>query len=207
MSADIVLIGAGGHAKVILQILMNLKYNILGFIDEKVDHFINLQKVSDDFLFSSPNLGHQLGKQKFETNHHLNKEAVIAFGAINVEGLKRRTCVFQAYRNKQITFPAIVDVTAIVAETVRFDEGVTVSPGVIINANVSLSQAVIINTGVIVEHDVSIGEGSHIAPGAIVLGGARVGMNCMVGAGAVILPYTAVPDNTLVPALTRYSGS
>lgn len=184
MSDEIVLIGAGGHAKVVLESALSEGFEIAGFVDPNVEDFARLQKLYDDNL----------------------QAGIISFGAVEPEGLQKRHELFEKYQSAGVEFPVVCDIDAKVSETAEIDDGSYVAPGVIINAEAKIGKNCIINTGAIIEHDVKVGNGCHIAPGAIVLGGAEIGDFCMIGAGAVILPNAKLPANTMVKALERYGS-
>lgn len=63
-----------------------------------------------------------------------------------------------------------------------------------------IDSASIVNTGAIVEHDAEVGTASHVAPRACVLGGARIGERSLVGAGAVVLPGVVVGSRVVIGA-------
>jgi len=183
---SIVLIGAGGHAKVILDTAKSINKKIVGFIDDNVEEFFGLTKLYDKDLFQNKN----------------KLSAIIAFGAVKVDEAKRRNDVFSKY--KGINFTTLIHRQAIVSTKAKIGKGVVIFPGAIINAGAIIDDNAIINSAAIIEHDATIGKGTHICPGAIVLGGASVAKNSIVGAGAVILPYSEILTPKLIYALTRY---
>lgn len=177
MDNNPVLIGAGGHAKVVLDCLNG---EVAGFVDDKTQEFMALYKL-DDITDGS---------------------AIISFGAVEPKGLQRRQKVFESYHDKGIDFVKAIHSSAIISDETTIGKGTLIGPGAIVNSGAKIGNNVIINSGAIIEHDAVIGDGSHIAPRAVILGGAKIGSCVMVGAGAVVLPNKEVADNEMVKALT-----
>lgn len=174
----IVLLGAGGHAKVVADCLSG---RILAFSDNKVNEFLGLEKVEE-----------------------LNvSTAIISFGAVTPEGLERRHGVYNKYKQGGTEFVKAIHESAIISANTKIGLGTMVGPGAIINSGAVIGENVIINSGAIVEHDAIIGAGSHIAPGAIILGAAKIGETSMIGAGAIILPGTELANNSFIKAGQR----
>jgi len=186
MNSPIVLVGAGGHAKVVLDLLLDNKQEIDGFIDPEVDIFYELTKLSDENIdFDRVSLS-------------------MALGGVKPDSLLNRLNLYNKYKTKGASFTNIISDNAHISKRAEIGEGVFINNGAIINGPSKIGNLAIINTRATIEHDVVIEDGAHIAPGAIVLGNSHIGKNSMIGSGAVILPGTSVPDNVLVPSLTRY---
>lgn len=187
MNFPVVIVGAGGHAKIAFDILSDNQKTLKGFIDPNVEHFFNLDRLTDESLNVSSVL------------------LAMGLGGMTPENLFKRLALFNAYRAKGAKFIDIISTNAFISKLAKMGAGIFINNGAVINGPCKIADLVIINTRAIVEHDVVIEAGSHIAPGAVLLGGCHIGKNCMIGAGAVVLPGTTVPDNSLVPSLTRYS--
>jgi sugar O-acyltransferase (sialic acid O-acetyltransferase NeuD family) len=167
-----VMIGAGGHAGVVLEIAKLNGLEFVGFVDPKVENFGLLAKLTDGSF----------------------TQCIMGIGGVKPDQLKQRYNLYLRYKNEGASFRNIVSPLAIVSENADLEGGIFINHGAIVQTKAKLGDGVIINSGAIIEHDVVIGEGSHIAPGAIVLGGAQIGRFCMVGAGAVILPGTVIEN-------------
>ena len=186
MSFPVVLVGAGGHGKVVLDILLDNGLDVKSFIDPSVDIFYDLRKRSDSNIdFNKIFLGMGLGGMK------PNK-------------LSDRLDLYSVYKSRGANFISIISNNAHISKKTMLGDAVFINNGAIINGPSKIGNLVIINTRAIIEHDVIIEDGAHVAPGAIILGNCHIGKNSMIGAGAVILPGNTVPENSLVPALTRY---
>lgn len=186
--SEIIFIGAGGHAKVIRDILLSNGLKPRYYLDEKVEAFFDLKKISDDELI------------------HVYQElpCVLSLGGVTPEKLSVRANLYRHYKTSHLHFPVFKYKASIISDNCEIGEGTTIGMGAIVNSSVIIEECVIVNTGAIIEHDVHIDAGAHICPGAILLGGCKVGKNSLIGSGAIILPGAMVPDNYLVPANTRY---
>jgi UDP-perosamine 4-acetyltransferase len=201
---EIILLGAGGHASVVLNILKQYdNIDIIGFTDL---NYPALKKYK----------GHKiLGTDKKLSDIYKNNQATHAFISLG------STCNNQLRKN---LFNIIIDLgykslniihkNSVIAENIKLGTGNLISSGVNINPDVIIGNNNIINTGSIIEHGTKIGDHVHVAPGSILAGnvkvgnlshiglGARVieginiGKNCLIGAGAVIIED--VPDNSVV---------
>jgi len=182
----IVVVGGGGHAKVIINTIKKLNnYEILGYVDS-IDRGILLDVKylgTDTVLFNI-----------IEAYKSCN--AVIGIGNTMISS--KRYEIYNVLKEIGFELPVIISENAIVNEGVRIDQGSVLLDGVIINVNSNLGKCVIVNTGAIVEHDCEIGDFSHIASGAVLSGGVKVHKNSMVGSGATILHDKEIGENCMV---------
>lgn len=99
-----------------------------------------------------------------------------------------------------VVLPNAIDPRAIIAPSVRLGQGVLVMPGAIINADTDIADGVIINTGACIDHDCQIGAFAHIAPACALAGGVRVGALGFCGIGARVIPGIMLGARVLVGA-------
>ena len=78
--------------------------------------------------------------------------------------------------------------------------GSTIMAGAVVNSDAAIGENVIINTGATVDHDCVLGDGVHVAPGAHLCGGVRVGAGSFIGAGAVLIPGIRVGAHAVIGA-------
>ncbi len=198
----IVLIGGGGHCKVVISILKKLdNFKILGIVDNyKAESLISGIKIigTDNDLRNIYNSG----------IHY----ALITIGSTK-DNTKRYT-LFNMAKEIGYKFPVIISPEAIIDESVRIDEGTVIMPGNIINIDSSIGKNCIVNTGAIIGHNCKIGDHCHIAPGthisgsvvinelsfigigATIIQGVKIGKNVTIGAGSVVIKN--VPDNVII---------
>jgi sugar O-acyltransferase (sialic acid O-acetyltransferase NeuD family) len=189
VSRPLILIGAGGHAKVVAQAWRRAGGVLAAYVDRAAASWPNVRHVADDAQAMA-----------------LAAEAdfALAFVGRTPADLARRTALFRRYVAAGCRFPPIVDPTASVASECALEAGVQVLAGAAVNPGARIGEAAVINTRAVTEHDAAVAAGAHIAPGATVLGAATVGAHCVIGANAVVLPGAGVPADTLVPALSRF---
>lgn len=185
----LVLVGAGGHAKALVEALVAAGLAVTAYVDRADCTWLP-------------------GLRRYETDDsskdHDADGFALGMGAVNPEGLARRLDLFRRYAARGWAAPAVVHPAATVSASAALGAGSQTLAGAVVQPGAAIGVAAIVNTGAIVEHDSLVGDGAHVAPGAIVLGGVRVGACAMIGAGAVVLQGASVPGGTLVPANTRY---
>lgn len=191
MSRDkpIVILGAGGHASVVVDVLKALKMSILGFVGPQVP---TVSHADVDYLGTDEVL-----RSRFSP---LDVLLVNAIGSISVEKNQLRQKIFSDFKAKGYRFASIVHPMAYVANNVTLKEGCQVMAGAVIQPNVIVEENVIINTNASVDHDCKIGHSVHIAPGAVLSGGVNVGENAFVGVGATIIQGVTIGDHAMVRA-------
>lgn len=178
----ILLIGNGGHCKVVIDALYRYNPKIkIGLITEKVDPSPLFVGVDADL----PKL-HEEGW----------KMAFVAIGSIGDCSLRVKI----AHSLQQLGFvcPPIIDPTAIVSASANIGNGVFIGAGAVINANAHIDQYAIVNTRSVIEHDCTIGMFSHVSPGAILCGNVSIGKHVHVGAGSLVRQSIHIGDDTVV---------
>lgn len=185
---EIVVIGGGGHAKVIISILRKLKrYRILGYTD--------LQDRGS--VLEVPYLGADCELAALACRpQKLN--AVLAVGQVGL-GEKRHE-LWARLQSPTLSFPLIVSTGAIVNEGVSSGDGTVVMDGVVVNSGARIGCGAIVNTNATIEHDVVLEDWVHVAPGATISGGVTVGRFSMIGAGATVIQGIKIAAGCLVGA-------
>ena len=162
----IIVIGGGGHAKVLISILKkNAEYEVIGYTDPE----------DKGTLLGIPYLGKDEVIPSVMANANV-QFAAMGVGSVNVNGY--REMVFSNIKSFGIEFPAIISKDAIVNEEVEIGDGTVVFDGAVINSGSRIGAGVIINTHATVEHDCVIGDFTHVAPGSTLCGEVNVGRNC-----------------------------
>ena len=184
----LLLVGAGGHAKAIVEALRLAGKEITHYADPEPRTWIDANHVPDD-----------------DTARDLPKgEVVIGLGGTTAGALTTRLALLDSYLAAGWAATPVQHPAATVSGTATLGAGSIVLAGAIVQPGAELGRGVIVNTGAIVEHDSAVGDGAHIGPGAILLGDCEIGPAAMVGAGAVLLPGAALPGGGLAPAANRY---
>lgn len=183
----IVLIGAGGHCKVIIDIIRSLnEYDIVGIID----------KFNKESLLGIPIIGDDSKLQEIYNSGV--KYAFIAIGSLN--NISIRNNIYKNLKKIGFKIPVLVHKTAIVSPFSHIQEGTCVMAGAIINSEASIGKNCIINTGSIVEHDCKIGDNTHISPNSSIAGDVFIGGNSHIGIGSTIIQCTKIGKNVTVGA-------
>lgn len=186
MKEQVILIGAGGHCKIMIESLDHNKYKIHGILDQFAE--------KGTLICGIPIIGtDQDAVDLFQQGIH---NAIISI----VGNLRVRRQLINFYKRIGFHFPSVIHPTSYISDSVQLGEGVTLLANSCINAEAKIADYATVNTGAIVEHEVMIDENSHIAPGAILLGASKVGKDTMIGAGSVILQQRIVGNHCIVGA-------
>lgn len=179
----LVLIGAGGHAKVVLDAVRLARPT--GEIE-----------VRDD----NPALagGRILGVPVRTPVGALDALRAQCHVAIGDNSTRRR--IGEALIAGGSTLASIVHPRAIVAADAKIEGGAFVAAGAVVAPDARIGPGVIVNHLAIVDHDCAVGGFSHIAPGVVLGGGVTVGARCLLGSGAVVLPGVSIADDVVIAA-------
>lgn len=185
----IVLLGGGGHAKVIIDLINACgSYEIAGIVDGQLVAGISVSGVSvlgDDRILSE-----LYGKGL--------KNACIAVGS--VKDNSKRKALYEKIKYAGFSIPVLVHPSAIISGKLQIHEGVQIMAGAIVQTDSSIGENTIVNTGSIVEHDCTIGNHVHICPGVTISGGVSIGDNAFVGVGATIIHGIKIGEGVLIGA-------
>jgi len=186
---DVVIVGAGGHGKVVLDILRasnNPKLRVLGFLD--ADPALVGTSIND-----IPVLGpiHHISKLR---QHRIT-------GAIVAIGDNRARFSYAKYLHDEgIELISAVHPRAIVSSTAKTGRNVVICAGATVCADAQIGDSVILNTGCIVDHECEIGESAHICPAAALAGRVSIGAGAFVGLGAKIIQCRTVGEHATIGA-------
>lgn len=184
----VIILGAGGHATVLLDILQLLGREIQGICDPKLESGSAVKGIPI------------VSEMELERNAPNDIELVNTIGS--VRSLELRIKIFEKYKHLGYTFASVIHPTAILAKEISLGEGVQIMAGAIIQPKASIGDNTIVNTRAVVEHDCDIGSSVHVAPGVILCGGVRVGEGTHIGVGAVIIQNICIGKGALIGANT-----
>ena len=180
----IVVYGAGGHGKVVADILLAGGQRPAGFVDDD-------PKTHGQQRLGLPVLGGFEWLQKQAAAGPV--EVVLGIGGNQARQTVARRCLEAGVKLQVAVHPS-----ATVAASARLGQGTVVMAGVVVNADAQAGEGVILNTGAVIEHDVVIGDYAHVSPNSTMGGAARLGVLSQLGIGAVVLPGVAVGSRTVV---------
>lgn len=178
------LIGAGGHAKVVLDALLadGVELSAIRIRDGRPD------MQGRDLLgaaIDTPELEDRLSGQ----------DVHVAIGAIGTRARLLDSAVALGARAVRVVHPS-----AQVSRFAAVGDGTFVAATAVIGPSASVGRGVIVNHGAVVDHDCIVGDFCHIAPNASLGGGVRLGDRVLIGAGAVVLPGVSIGDDAIVGA-------
>lgn len=183
MMQKIALIGGGGHARVIIDLLHACnqeqpQYELVGIYDDS----------EATEILGFPRLGTL-------TDLASHNQTVQLLTALGNNGLREKLAITYP----QLKFATLIHPSAIIGSDVHIGEGTVVMAGCIIQANATVGNHCIVNTGAIVDHDVHIGDYTHIAQRVTLTGGVQVGTRCLLNAGTIVAPWQTITDQTILP--------
>jgi len=184
----IVLLGAGGHCKVIIDIIRsNKNYKIIGITnkDNGGNEICDIPIIGKDDLL----------KGCFDSGV---ENAFIALGGLEDRGIRNK--LFNMAKVLGYKIPALIHAKAIVSSHASIGEGTCVMPGVIINSGVCIGKNCIINSGAVIEHDCVIGNNTHISPNVSIAGGVKIGNDTHIGIGSTVIQNLSIGCNVTIGA-------
>lgn len=180
----LVVLGAGGHALVVLEALDALGWEVAGLLDDRAD--------------APPVLGRRvIGRL---TDLPALPTRGITAAVVAVGDNATRLALGLAALRAGLSLPALVHPAALVSPSARLAEGVQVMARASVGPLAVLGRLALVNTGAIVEHECEIEEAAHVAPGVVLCGRVGVGARVLVGAGAVVAPGLTLGAGCVVGA-------
>jgi len=184
----VIIVGAGGHAAVALDVLRLTGRAVLGLVDDDPD--LTGRRVA----------GHEVlgvGQAVFEHNP-ADVELVNAIGSVNRPDA--RAAIFERFHQRGYRFAQVVHPAAGVAASAQLGEGVQVMAGAVIQPGAAVHADALINTRASIDHDTAVGAHTHVAPGVTVCGGVAIGAGCHIGAGATLVQGVRISSGAVVAA-------
>ena len=176
--------GAGGHGRVVADLVRALGDTVVGFVDRDVSRVGQLAEPGGACVIATD-------AELDAVSPHIRLAVAIGDNAT------RLRCVL---RRGERSAPPLVHPRAVCSPSVTLGVGSVVLAGAVINAAARIGTAGIINTASVVEHDCRLGDGVHLSPGAILCGGVRVSDRAWIGAGATVLPGVSIGADAMVGA-------
>jgi sugar O-acyltransferase (sialic acid O-acetyltransferase NeuD family) len=178
---NVAVIGAGGHAKVVISTLRAAGLDVVGVYDD--DPAKRGQQIAKVPVIGSVAEIHSGTAGAF----------VIAIGS---NALRHQV----AERLSFVRWLTVVHPHAYIHESVKVGPGTVVFAGAVIQPDTVIGRHCIINTGATVDHDCSLGDFTHVAPGCHLAGGVALAEGVFMGIGSVAIPGVTIGDWTTVGA-------
>lgn len=192
-SLDLYVLCAGGHGRVLADVLARAGRRVNGFVDANAD--LHGTKLLDIAV---------LGDVERILDFPPGRIALVN-GLGNAPrtgdpGLAGRRALFARFKDKGYRFETVVSIDAVVSSHAELGEGAQIITGAIVHPGSRIGADVIVNTGARIDHDCRVGAHSHIAPGAVLCGDVTVGEDSHIGAGAVLVQGASVGNRVVVAA-------
>ncbi len=182
--SGILVLGAGGHGKVVADILCCQGKPVVGFLDD------------DATLWGTTRLGLPILGAIVTYADHAPGGLILGVG-----NTAARTEIVQRLGARVSTLWCnAIHPRATVARSARLGRGVAVMAGAIVNPEAVLGDHSVVNTGATVDHECMLGDFAHVGPGAHLAGGIRVGREAFIGIGASVMPNLSIGDRAIVGA-------
>ena len=186
MSKEVIIIGAGGHGKVIADIVEKAGDKVLGFLDDNV-------KIGTKVISNYTVLG------KISECKNLQAEKRNLYFIIAIGNNYTRKNIYEKYT---LNYYTAIHPTSNIGLDVTIKEGTVVMANACINSNASIGKNCIINTDAIIEHDNYIRSYAHISPNATLCGTVKIGAFTHIGAGAVVNNNVEITEDCIIGAGT-----
>jgi sugar O-acyltransferase (sialic acid O-acetyltransferase NeuD family) len=186
VNLPVIVVGGGGHAKVLVSALLLQNRSIFGFVDPKpsLPPLLGIVHLGDDDLIFL----------------HSPIQVRLVNGVGSTGSTVLRRAIYERFREKQYIFETVIHPSAIIAPEVHIEDGIQVMAGAVVQPGSHLGANVIINTGARVDHDCLIDAHAHIAPGATLSGSVHIGKGAHIGTGASIIEGIDVGEASIVGA-------
>jgi len=184
MSRPAVILGAGGHAAVLLETLRLQQASLLGFAaPQPGDRLQGLDYLGDDAALRA---------------NHPPDSVTLINGLGSTGAIDHRARLYEEFVAAGYRFAPVIHPTAWLSPSASHGDGLQILAGAVVNTGVVLGKNVLINSRAVVEHHGHVGDHSHVASGAVVCGDCHIGRRVHIGAGAVINQGIRIGDGTVV---------
>ena len=187
MNKSVIIMGDGGHAKVLTDLLQLLARKIIGYTStkfQKEEEFFGIKCLGNDSVI--------------EDYAPEEIKLVNAIAAMPRSDTRRE--IGDKMRKRGYQFATLIHPSAIVAKSVIIEEGVQIMAGSVIQSGTKIGIDSIINTNASIDHDCSIGKSVHIAPGVTMSGNVTIDDYAHVGTGTSIIQGIKIGKASIIAA-------
>jgi len=189
----IIIIGTGGHARVLADSLLAANRPLTGFIDPapQFNEWCGIPVLGDD--------------STLQTYSPADIALVNGIGAVPFRNL--RQIAGKKFMHLGYRFTSVIHPSAIISPETNLADDVQILAGALLQNGVTAGTDVIINTGARIDHDCSISATCHIAPGAVLCGNVRLAQGVHIGSGATVIQEIDIGADTVIGAGTTITES
>lgn len=188
MNTPVLIIGGGGHTKVLIDVIRLRLIPMLGILDAETaktgTEISGVRVIGDDNAISD-----------FDPERIL-----LVNGVGSIRRPHARIAVSEKFRAMGFRFATIIHPSSIIASEVTIGEGAQIMAGAVVQPGVTIGANTIVNTHASIDHDCQIGENVHLAPNVTLSGGVVVGNDVHIGTGAVIIQGIIIGKNSVIGA-------
>lgn len=167
----LLIIGAGGHSKVVAEAARSMGVERITILDE-------------------------LAGQTAEIDAPDATHFIVAIG-----DNKARSRVFEEYLSQSSLKPfSAIHATAFISDSAQIGAGTFVGPRAVVHVDAKVGLNAIVNTAAVVEHDCVLDDHAFVAPSSSLCGGAKVGVRGFVGTNATMLPLSSIGEDSILGA-------
>lgn len=181
MCKDLIIIGAGGHTRSLLNLIDTDNYEISGIYDDS--YTTERRELINSYLLVGS----------------INSIPSDSYVVLSIGQNKERKKFFLRFKD-QILTDNLIHKNAFIENNVEMGISNQLMANVYINSNVILGDNNIINSNAVLEHEVHIGSHNHVSVGSKICGRVNIGDNCFIGANVVIIDKLHICDNVTIGA-------
>lgn len=180
-----VVLGTGGHCRVILSILAaGRRHDVMAIIE-----------------LGSPRPEEKIMGALIQSNLDIlpalcGRDDVDVFLAIGNNDMRKHW--WEKVKTLGLSMPNLISPHALIDDSATLGESNVICARAFVGPEAELGNNNLINTAAIVEHEVSVGHHCHLAPSVTIAGRSRLDNSCFVGAGATIMDGVSIASRTVL---------
>lgn len=187
MTKPLIILGAGGHASVLMDMLLEQRREIIGVVCPSIP--------TNNIFKNVPHL-----EKDDDVLEYGRNDIKLVNGIGSLPGYNLRSSIFNYFVAHGFEFETVVSQKAIVSTRVVLAQGVQIMSGAVVQAGVVIGSNSIVNTGAIIDHDCNLGCDNHVAPGVTLSGGVVSKENVHFGTGSSVIQQVQIGGNAVVGA-------
>ena len=177
MLKPLIIIGVGGHGKVVLDASIKAGFSVDGFLDDAIEK---------SGFFGVKRIGTVSDFRKYIKTH-------VFICAIGDNDIRQKIA-----GSMDVEWATIIHPGAQIGIDVKIEPGTVIFAGSVVNASAKVGRHCIVNTAVLVEHDCMISDFVHLSPNATICGNVSVGSMSWIGAGATIINGVSISAEVII---------
>lgn len=177
----LILIGAGGHSKSVVDSIDKSKYELCGFLDENKN---------------GVHLGLPIFGSEIECIHNYREYSYF----VSIGDTHFRKKWFEAIVSKRLEVINIIDPTAIISSSAYIGKGNFIGKYAVINADVIIGDNNVINTKALIEHECRVGSHCHLSTNSVINGNVVVEDSVFIGSSSVTIGQLKIGHDAIIGA-------